>query len=394
MWATSSHGVGGRRLAAILAMDVAGYSVRANEAGTIRRLRTLRREPKYPEPGAGSVCSVRPHPYQRHNLVRRRDFIAILAAAGLSPLRAHAQNPAMPVIGTLGVMSASEYVPFVDAFPEGLKEAGYVRGRNVAIEYRWADHRYERLPELAADLVRSHAAVLVPFGGANPTLVLHAATTTIPIVTAIAADPVKLGLIASLSHPGGNVTGVAMLTTDITAKRVEIVSELVPDAKSIGMLENPSNPDAENQLHDAKKAALALGRELYSVNGSSDREIDTAFTALAQQKTRALLVGNDAFLNARREQIVGLAAHYRIPTVYPYPSFAVAGGLATYAPSLSDCYRLTGIYVGEILKGAKAADLPVLQPTKFEFVINLKTAKQLGLTIPPALLASADEVIE
>jgi putative tryptophan/tyrosine transport system substrate-binding protein len=327
--------------------------------------------------------------------MRRREFMVLLIGAAFSqPVAALAQKSEMPVIGTLGVMSASEYVPFVDAFTEGLKEAGYVDGRNVAIEYRWADHQYERLPELAAELIRSRVAVLVPFGGANPTLVLHGATRTIPIVAAIAADPVKLGLIVNLSHPGGNVTGVDMLTTDITAKRLEIVSELVPNAESIGMLVNPNNPDAESQLHNARKAAFALGRELYAVKGGSDRDIDAAFTTLAQQKVRALLVGNDAFLNARREQIVGLAARYRIPTVYPYRLFAAAGGLVSYAPSLSDCYRLTGTYVGKILNGARAGDLPMLRPTKFEFVINLKAAKALGLTVPPSLLARADEVIE
>jgi putative tryptophan/tyrosine transport system substrate-binding protein len=328
--------------------------------------------------------------------MRRRHFITLLgtAAAATWPLRACAQNRAMPVVGTLGVMSAGEYVPFVDAFLEGLKEEGYFPGRNVAIEYRWADHRYERLPQLAADLVRRHVVVLVPFGGANPTLALHAATTTIPIVAAIAANPVKLGLISNLSHPGGNVTGVDMLTTDITAKRLEILSELIPNAQPIGMLVNPNNPDAENQLGDAKKAALALGRKLYAAKGGSDREIDAAFTALAQQKIRALLVGNDAFLNTRREQIVGLAARYRIPALYPYRLFVAAGGLISYSPSLSDCYRLSGIYAGRILKGANAADLPMLTPTKFEFVINLKAAKALGLTVPPALLARADEVIE
>jgi putative tryptophan/tyrosine transport system substrate-binding protein len=325
--------------------------------------------------------------------MKRRDFTTgLMLIATMASARA--QEPTMPVIGTLGVMSASEYDPFVNAFLEGLKEAGYVEGRNVAIEYRWADHRYERLPEMAADLVSLRLAALVPFGGANPTLALHAATKTIPIVTTIAADPVKLGLVTSLSHPGSNVTGVDMLTTEITAKRLEILSELLPDAKRVGMLVNPKNPDAENQLADAKKAAVALGQQLYPVQGDSDSGIDAAFTALAQHEVAALLVGNNAFLNSRREQIVGLAARYRIPTVYPYPLFAAAGGLVSYSPSLSDCYRLSGTYVGKILNGAKPADLPVLRPTKFKFVINLKTAKALGLAVPPSLLARADEVIE
>ena len=321
--------------------------------------------------------------------MKRRELLTLLGGGAMIawPVDARGQQRAMPVVGTLGNMSAAEYVPFVGALRDGLGDAGYSEGRNVAIVYRWADNHYDRLSGLAAELVGLRVAVLIPFGGTNATLALHAATKEIPIVTAIAANPVKLGLIASLNRPGSNVTGVDLITTEITPKRLQLLEELVPTAAVIGMLINPKNPDAEDQLSDAQRAAVSLDRQIYAVRGGSVPDIDTAFVALAQRKVAALLVGNDSFFNTRHEQIVGLAAHYAIPTMYSYSLFAAAGGLISYAPSLAIAYRQCGRYAGRILKGENAADLPVEQPTTFELAINLKTAKALGLTVPQPLLA-------
>jgi putative tryptophan/tyrosine transport system substrate-binding protein len=286
-------------------------------------------------------------------------------------------------------MSPGEYVPFVAGFRQGLRESGFAEGRNVTIEYRWAENQYDRLPALAAELVRLRVAVIAPIGGVPPTLAAKTATTTIPIVSTIAADPVKLGLIASLNRPGGNITGVALITTELGPTRLEL-----PNAVAIGLFVNPNNPDAEVQSRDAQQAAVALGRQIHILKASNERDIDSAFAAAVQQQIGALLVGNDAFFTTRREQLVTLAARHAIPAIYSYHEFVVAGGLISYAPNLVDAYRQAGIYVGKILMGDRPADLPIQQPTKFEFVINLKTAKTLGLTVPLIMQMTADEVIE
>jgi len=326
--------------------------------------------------------------------MRRRDFVALLGGAAAWPLAARAQQPALPAIGVLGSMLGGEYVPFVDGLRQGLRESGHIEGRDVAVEYRWAENQYDRLPALAEELVRLKVAVIAPIGGAPPTLAAKAATATIPIVTTIAADPVKLGLIASLNRPGGNITGVALITTEIGPKRLELLQELAPNAVVIGLLVNPNNSDAEDQSKNIKVAALALGRQIHVLKASSERDIEAAFAAIVEKRIGALIIGNDAFFNTRREQLVALAARYAVPAIYSYREFAAAGGLMSYAPSLVDAYRQAGIYIGKILKGAKPADLPVVQPTKFELVINLRTAKALALTVPQTLLVAADEVIE
>jgi putative ABC transport system substrate-binding protein len=326
--------------------------------------------------------------------MRRRDVIAVIAGAAAWPLSARAQQPALRSIGVLGSISGGEYVPFVDGLRRGLRESGHIEGRDVAVEYRWAENQYDRLPALAEELVRLKVAVIAPIGGAPPTLAAKAATATIPIVTTIAADPVKLALIASLDRPGGNITGVALITTEIGPKRLELLQELAPNAVVIGLLVNPNNSDAENQSKNIKMAALALGRQIHVLKANSARDIEAAFAAIVEKRIGALIIGNDAFFNTRREQLVALAARYAVPAIYSYREFAAAGGLMSYAPSLVDAYRQAGIYIGKILKGAKPADLPVAQPTKFELVINLRTAKALGLTVPQTLLVAADEVIE
>jgi len=326
--------------------------------------------------------------------MRRRDFVALLGGAAAWPLAARAQQPALPAIGVLGSMLGGEYVPFVDGLRQGLRESGHIEGRDVAVEYRWAENQYDRLPALAEELVRLKVAVIAPIGGVPPTLAAKAATATIPIVTTIAADPVKLGLIASLNRPGGTITGVALITTEIGPKRLELLQELAPNAVVIGLLVNPNNSDAEDQSKNIKVAALALGRQIHVLKASSERDIEAAFAAIVEKRIGALIIGNDAFFNTRREQLVALAARYAVPAIYSYREFAAAGGLMSYAPSLVDAYRQAGIYIGKILKGAKPADLPVVQPTKFELVINLRTAKALALTVPQTLLVAADEVIE
>jgi len=326
--------------------------------------------------------------------MRRRAFISLVGGAAAWPLAARAQQPAMPVIGFLGVPSAEPYVPRVAAIHQGLKEVGYVEGRNVRFEYRWADDHYDRLPALAADLVDRHVSVIVPIGGAPATVAAKAATTTIPIVFDLGADPVKLGLVGSLGRPEGNVTGVAMMAVELEAKRLELLHELVPTAALIAFLVNPSNPQTETQLQDAQKAARAIGQRLLIVKASTEREIETAFTTLVQERADALLVGADVTFTSQVILLVLLTTRHAVPTVYPFRSSVDAGGLISYGANLLDSYRLTGVYAGRVLKGEKPADLPILQPTKFELVINLKAARVIGITIPATLLARADEVIE
>lgn len=327
--------------------------------------------------------------------MRRRDFVSLLGGAAAAwPLAARAQQPAMPAIGFLNSISSGEGAYLVNAFRAGLREAGFAEGQNVTIEYRWAEGRYNRLPTLAAELVQAHVAAIAAAGGTLSGLAAKAATTTIPIVFTTGDDPVKTGLVANLNRPSGNVTGVVSLANQLGAKRLELLHQVVPKAEAIAVLLNPASPSTKAQLSDLQQAAATLAVKLYVLSASSERDIDQAFARLAQQRAAALILCVDPFFNGQRDQLVALAAKNAIPTIYFFRGFAAAGGLMSYAPSLVDSYRQTGVYIGSILKGAKPSELPVVQPTKFEFVINLKTAKALGLTIPPSILALADEVIE
>jgi putative ABC transport system substrate-binding protein len=328
--------------------------------------------------------------------MRRRDFIVFLAGAMAAwPLAARAQQKAMPVIGVLyagppGASASSG--PFMGAFRQGLREAGYVEGQNVAIEYRWAEGNYDQLPALAADLV-GRKVDLIMANSPPSARAAKSATSTIPIVFRGGADPVRDGLVASLARPGGNLTGVS-IADDLTAKRLELLSELVPRARVIALLVNPNNVNAERVIRDVQEAARTNGLQLHVLKARSESEIDTAFASLVQLHAGALVVGADPFLSGRREQLVALASRRAVPSIYAWREFAALGGLISYGPSLTSAFRLVGAYVGKVLKGAKPADLPVQQPTTFELVINLKTAKALGLTVPRSMLVRADEVIE
>ena len=324
--------------------------------------------------------------------MKRREFITALGGAAAWPLSARAQQPALPVIGYLNSTSASGWAPQLAAFLQGLREGGYQEGRNVAIEYRWAEDQNGRLPELAAELVRRQVTVLVANGpAAQPA---RMATTTIPIVFTMGSDPVQLGLVASLNRPGGNVTGVTTLNYAMEGKRLELLHELVPGATSIALLINPTDPRAEISIKDAQAAAGTLGLQLNVVNASSERDLDAAFATVARLRAAALVIGSDAFLISQSAQLAALAIRKGLPTISAYRGFAAAGGLMSYGDSLTDVYRQAALYTARILRGEKPADLPVQQGTKEELVISLKTAKALGLTIPLPLLGRADEVIE
>jgi putative ABC transport system substrate-binding protein len=326
--------------------------------------------------------------------VKRREFITLLGGSAAWPLAARAQQ-AMPVIGFLHPASPDVLTQPTAAFRKSLNDVGFVEGQNLAIEYRWANNEYERFPALAADLVRRQVSVIAVPSSTPGTLAAKAATTTIPIVFAIGGDPVALGLVASFSRPGGNLTGVSLLNVATVAKRLWLLHELVPTTKAVALLVNPSNrwqTDAETR--ELQAAARTLGLELHILNASSDGELDTVFTTLVQRNASALVVQSDPFFVSRRDRLVALAALHAVPAIYGRRDIAVAGGLMSYADDIADSYRQVGIYCGRILKGEKPADLPVIQPTKFEFIINLKTAKTLGLTFPSGLLAIADEVIE
>jgi putative ABC transport system substrate-binding protein len=323
--------------------------------------------------------------------MRRREFIALVFGAVASPLVARAQQP-LPVIGFLNSRSPDEAAHLVRAFRSGLLETGYVEGQNVRVEYRWARGQYDQLPAMAAELTKLPVAVIAATGGEPSALAAKAATSTIPIVF-VAADPVKLGLVASYNRPGGNATGIDALTPALEAKRLGLLHEVVP-AAMIGALLNPLYPPSEQQTKDLQEAALNLGLKIEILHASNDRDIDAAFESVAQRKIAALLVAADPFFDTRRVKIVALAARYKLATIYQFREFVVGDGLMSYGIDFADLYRQVGVYTGRVLKGERPTDLPVVQPTRFQFVINLKTAKSLGLTMPFGLLNAADEVIE
>ena len=327
--------------------------------------------------------------------MKRRKFIALIAGAATGwPLTARTQQPATPVIGFLNSASAGPYRQLVDAFRRGLNETGFVEGRNVMIDYRWAEGQYDRLPGFAADLVRRNVALIVATGGPPAALAAKAAATTTPIVFITASDPVKLGLVASLNRPGGNATGAGLFAVAVEPKKLELLHAVVPQAEVIAVLANPGNPNAETITTGLQAAAGTLRLRLQVVNASTENDFGAAFATLLERRAGALVVAADPFFNARRSQLVALAARHAIPAIYEWREFAAAGGLMSYGTVISDAYRQVGVYAGLVLKGEKPANLPVMQPTKFEFVINLGTAKALGLEIPDKLLAIAAEVIE
>jgi putative tryptophan/tyrosine transport system substrate-binding protein len=324
--------------------------------------------------------------------MRRREFIGLLGGAAAWPVQARAQHPAIPVIGYLDLQPPGHVG--IEPFRQGLSETGYVEGRNVAIEYRWANGKYDRLSALANDLVRSQVAVIAACATSAPGLAAKAATSTIPIVFQTGGDPVQDGLVASMNRPGGNVTGVSRLAVTTAPKRLELMRELSPKATVIGLLVNATNPRSELVVQQIEEAARALGLRLHVLKASTEDELDSGFASLVQLGVDALLVAQEPSYFRWREQIIALAARHAIPATYGQREYPAAGGLMSYDASVADSFRQVGLYVGRILKGEKPADLPVQQPTKFELVINLKTAKALGLTVPPTLLARADEVIE
>jgi putative ABC transport system substrate-binding protein len=327
--------------------------------------------------------------------MRRREFIALVGSTAAAwALPARAEQSAVPVIGFLNSASPQPWVTFVAGFRAGLKETGYVDGQNVTIEFRWAEGHYDRLPEMAADLVHRKVAVLVATGGTPSITAAKAATTTIPIVFTIGSDPARAGFVSSLSRPGGNMTGVNLFVTAMESKRLGLLRALIPGVQLIAVLLNPNRQDHAYHLREVKESAAAIGQQIHLLSASNESEIDSAFATATQLRAGAMLVGSDPFFNSQRDKIVALAARHAIPAIYEQREHALAGGLMSYGTNLSDGYRQAGIYAGRILKGEKPGDLPVVQSTKFEFVINLKTAKALGIEVPPNLSAEADEIIE
>jgi ABC-type uncharacterized transport system substrate-binding protein len=326
--------------------------------------------------------------------VNRRDFVTFLGGAVVAcPLVARAQQPAMPVVGFLSARSPGESASVEAAFRKGLSEAGYVEGQNAHIAFRWAEGQYDRLPSLASDLVRRQVAVIAALSSPSA-LAAKAATSTIPVIFHAGIDPVRAGLVPSLSRPGGNVTGVTFFTAALEPKRLGLLRELISQSDLVAVLLNPNYPDADVQLKDVQEATREIGQQTLILTARMDIEIDAAFATLAQERAGALIVCADPFFDIRRERIVALATRHRVPAIYHWREYVAAGGLLSYGASVADSYRQVGVYAGRILKGTRPADLPVMRPTKFELVINLKTAKALGLTVPDTLLARADEVIE
>ena len=327
--------------------------------------------------------------------MRRREFISFIGGVAATwPLAVRAQQTPLPVIGFLNSASPQPFENYVAGFRAGLKQAGYVEGQNVTIEFRWAEGHYDQLPEMAADLVHRKVAVLVATGGAPSAVAAKAATSTIPIVFTSGIDPVRLGFVASLSRPGGNITGVSLLATEMEGKRLGLLRALVPGVQLIAVVLNPNRPDHAGQMREVQEAARAIGQQIHIALASNESAINAAFATAVQLRAGAMLVGSDPFFNSQRDKIIALAARHAIPAIYEQREYALAGGLMSYGTNLTNGYHQAGVYVGRILKGEKPRDLPVVQSTKFEFVINLKSAKALGIEVPPTLSAEADEIIE
>jgi putative tryptophan/tyrosine transport system substrate-binding protein len=329
--------------------------------------------------------------------MRRRDFIALFggaAAASAWPLSGHAQQTTVPLIGFLHAGSPDPYAHAMATFRQGLSEGGFVEGKNLTIEYRWAESQIDRLPALAVELVHRDVTIIAVAGGPAAVRAAKSATATIPIVFSLGSDPVKLGFVASLNRPGANVTGVTFLANELEAKQLELISELVPKVSAIGVLVNPSNPNVEAAIKGVREAARVVGRQVHVLNATNERDLEMAFKTIAEYRLGALMISADVLFTNQSRQLAALALRYAVPAIYQFREFAAAGGLAVYGVDLDDIYRKHGTYVGRVLKGEKPADLPIEQPTKFQTVINLTTAKVLGVEVPPALLATADEVIE